>query len=89
MNAFDEESREVVFHYLPHHNCNRLAEWLGEEPVCDGEGDSDHTYTLPDGQELEPDDWVFRQGDEFRVVSGVRALDTIFAKVLHRAHLIA
>jgi len=83
VSPFDEKPSAHGFHYLPHRNCGRLAEWCGVESLCDGEGESDHPFTLPDGSVVPAGDWVFRHGDGFEVVPD----GDVFERVRHRGHL--
>lgn len=67
MNPYGTPPKMHAFKYQPHGNCARLAEFLGEDDLCDGEGDSDHNYTTGWGETVEPGQWVVKDGKSFYV----------------------
>lgn len=55
--------------YLPHHNCAAVAEFLGQEPCCEGEGIvSMVEWELPDGRWANPGDWLIRRPTGVEIV---------------------
>jgi hypothetical protein len=83
MSPFDHRPEDALhlIQYRPHHNCARVAEFVGVDGDYDdlcGDGPSDQPFDLDDGRDVQPGDWIATSDYKtFEVVTADDLLDYI------------
>lgn len=83
MSPFDHRPEDALhlIQYRPHGNCHKVATFCkmpNPDAECDGVGNTDLPFVLPDGNKAEPGDWIAtRDYKSFELVTADDLLDYI------------